>query len=119
MVELDFFWPLWEDLLSAVFQAEHGPDSQVVLVAVGDEVDTVAIELEVEKQCAALPRGSIAAKALAHSYVLIVADKAEVCLSPSTFSPSLELIDAKTAVPHFTNDRTLASHVVVELHTML
>lgn len=59
-------------------QAEHGPDSQVVLVAVGDEVDTVGLGQEVERQCRELPRDSIATKALAHSYIVIVKDMAEV-----------------------------------------
>jgi histidinol dehydrogenase len=63
------------DLLS---QAEHGPDSQVVLVAVGDEVDTGAIEREIVQQCLDLPRGTIAAKALSHSFVLVVKNMAEV-----------------------------------------
>ncbi|CAA6662827.1 unnamed protein product [Spirodela intermedia] len=48
------------DLLS---QAEHGPDSQVVLVVAGDGVDVGAIEEEIEKQCNSLPRGEFALKA--------------------------------------------------------
>eukprot|EP00249_Psilotum_nudum_P015368 c25290_g1_i1 orf=263-1456(-) len=62
------------DLLS---QAEHGPDSQVVLVAVG-HVDLEQIGFELRKQCRELPRGDIAAKALSHSYALVVSDMAEV-----------------------------------------
>jgi histidinol dehydrogenase len=65
------------DLLS---QAEHGPDSQVVLVAVGPKVDVKAISSEVERQCNALPRGDIASKALLNSFTLIAADKNEVSL---------------------------------------
>jgi histidinol dehydrogenase len=61
-----------------IVQAEHGPDSQVVLVAVGDEVDTVGLGQEVERQCRELPRDSIATKALSHSYIVIVKDMAEV-----------------------------------------
>lgn len=60
-------------------QAEHGPDSQVVLVGVGD-IDLEPIEAELRRQCEELPRGDTAAKALAHSYTLLVPDMAEVCL---------------------------------------
>lgn len=45
----------------------------MVLVAVGD-VDIAAVQEEVEKQCSALPRGGTAAKALAHSFTLVVPD---------------------------------------------
>ncbi len=50
----------------------------MVLVAVGDEVDTGAIEREIVQQCLDLPRGTIAAKALSHSFVLVVKNMAEV-----------------------------------------
>lgn len=60
------------DLLS---QAEHGKDSQVVLVALPG-VDLDAVAAEVETQRAALPRGDIAAEALGHSFVVKVDDKA-------------------------------------------
>lgn len=53
----------------------------MVFVAVGDDVDVEAIEAEVEAQCNALPRGSIAAKALQNSFTLIVSTKAEVKLA--------------------------------------
>ncbi|XP_042454323.1 histidinol dehydrogenase, chloroplastic-like [Zingiber officinale] len=56
------------DLLS---QAEHGPDSQVVLVIAGDGVNVDAILAEVSKQCDSLPRGEFASKALGHSFVHI------------------------------------------------
>lgn len=56
------------DLLS---QAEHGPDSQVLLVSdSGDLLDAVA--REVERQCATLPRVAIARQALAHSRLVRV-----------------------------------------------
>ncbi|XP_042437051.1 histidinol dehydrogenase, chloroplastic-like [Zingiber officinale] len=54
------------DLLS---QAEHGPDSQVVLVIAGDGVNVDAILAEVSKQCDSLPRGEFASKSLGHSFV--------------------------------------------------
>lgn len=67
-------------------QAEHGPDSQVVLVAVGDEVDITAIEREVERQCRELPRDTIAFKALSHSYIVVVKDMTEVMCSVHPWS---------------------------------
>ena len=57
------------DLLS---QAEHGADSQVVLVANHLEVVENVLS-EIEKQVIELPRGKIASKALEHS-ILIVQD---------------------------------------------
>jgi hypothetical protein len=56
------------DLLS---QAEHGPDSQVVLLALPG-VDLNAVEAEVQKQCDALPRNETARKALTHSVIVQV-----------------------------------------------
>jgi len=58
------------DLLS---QAEHGVDSQVVLVSTSKELmDTVA--LEIERQLAELPRKDIAAKAIDNSRLIYVED---------------------------------------------
>ena len=54
------------DLLS---QAEHGPDSQVVLVTVGP-FDTDAVTEAMERHLSDLPRASIARKALEHSYIV-------------------------------------------------
>lgn len=54
------------DLLS---QAEHGKDSQVVLVATTD-FDFVTLDAEIEGQLNELPRKQIAQQALEHSYIL-------------------------------------------------
>ena len=56
------------DLLS---QAEHGPDSQVILVA-NNKAIVDAIQLEIDLQLIALPRKDIAAKALANSKAIIL-----------------------------------------------
>jgi histidinol dehydrogenase len=56
------------DLLS---QAEHGPDSQVLLVSTSKVVVAKVLEA-VEAQLAALPRKGIAAKALENSRAIIV-----------------------------------------------
>ncbi|KAL2343698.1 hypothetical protein Fmac_004983 [Flemingia macrophylla] len=63
------------DLLS---QAEHGPDSQVVLVIAGEGVDLNGIQEELRKQCLSLPRGDFAAKALSHSFIVHAHDMLEV-----------------------------------------
>jgi histidinol dehydrogenase len=56
------------DLLS---QAEHGLDSQVILVA-NNKAIVDAIQLEIDLQLIALPRKDIAAKALANSKAIIL-----------------------------------------------
>ena len=58
------------DLLS---QAEHGVDSQVILVATSKQMID-AVEIEVEKQLEELPRKEIAKKAIANSKLIYVAD---------------------------------------------
>ncbi|MDG5768096.1 histidinol dehydrogenase [Balneolales bacterium ANBcel1] len=55
------------DLLS---QAEHGPDSQVVLVTVGD-LDPEPVNSELKKQLENLPRAETARKALSHSFEIV------------------------------------------------
>lgn len=56
------------DLLS---QAEHGPDSQVLLLSDDDRL-LAAVEKEIESQLAALPRAGIARQALAGSRLIKV-----------------------------------------------
>ena len=58
------------DLLS---QAEHGVDSQVILVSTSKNMID-AVEKEVEKQLQELPRKDIAEKAIANSKLIYVAD---------------------------------------------
>ena len=56
------------DLLS---QAEHGPDSQVVLVT-NNELLIKQVEVELATQAALLPRRSIIEKALANSQAIVL-----------------------------------------------
>lgn len=67
------------DLLS---QAEHGADSQVILVSTSKDL-IEKVEKEVESQLEVLPRKSIAEKAIAHSRLIYVEKKDD----------ALELID--------------------------
>ena len=59
------------DLLS---QAEHGADSQVVLVLTNEAI-AKQVEKEIEKQLQQLPRKAIAGKALENSKTIIVKDE--------------------------------------------
>jgi histidinol dehydrogenase len=61
------------DLLS---QAEHGPDSQVVLVSTSEAAISRAVE-EVLRQLEALPRKEIVRQALSHSKAFLVQDEGE------------------------------------------
>ncbi|EFJ21512.1 hypothetical protein SELMODRAFT_107041, partial [Selaginella moellendorffii] len=81
------------DLLS---QAEHGPDSQVVLVAVGS-VDLEAIEEQVYKQCQELPRGDIASVALGHSFIVVARGMAEACKFSNVYAPEHLIVNAEDA----------------------
>ncbi len=71
------------DLLS---QAEHGPDSQVILLSPSpDLLDKVAAE--VDRQCAALPRAAIAARALAQSRLIQVESLAQAVDVSNRYAP--------------------------------
>ncbi|KAK1315453.1 hypothetical protein QJS10_CPA06g00541 [Acorus calamus] len=82
------------DLLS---QAEHGPDSQVVLVIVGDDVDITSIQSEISKQCASLPRGEFATKALGHSYTVFARDMVEAISFSNLYAPEHLIVNVKDA----------------------
>lgn len=71
------------DLLS---QAEHGPDSQVILLS-DDEAVLDATALEVEHQLATLPRAEIARRALQHSRLIRVADIAQAIALSNDYAP--------------------------------
>uniref|UniRef100_A0A803KM15 Histidinol dehydrogenase, chloroplastic n=1 Tax=Chenopodium quinoa TaxID=63459 RepID=A0A803KM15_CHEQI len=82
------------DLLS---QAEHGPDSQVVLVVAGDGVNLSAIEDEISKQCQNLPRGDFAAKALSHSFIVFARDMVEAVSFSNLYAPEHLIINVQDA----------------------
>ena len=71
------------DLLS---QAEHGPDSQVILLSPSaDLLDRVAIE--VARQCAGLPRNAIASQALAQSRLIAVESLVQAVEASNRYAP--------------------------------
>ncbi|KAG2483756.1 hypothetical protein HYH03_017411 [Edaphochlamys debaryana] len=81
------------DLLS---QAEHGPDSQVVLVALPG-VDLAGVAAEVERQCSALPRNDTARKALGHSYAVQVSSRAEAIAFSNAYAPEHLIVNVEDA----------------------
>ncbi|KAG5015090.1 hypothetical protein JHK85_021226 [Glycine max] len=82
------------DLLS---QAEHGPDSQVVLVISGEGVDLNVIEEELNKQCQSLPRGEFAAKALSHSFIVYAHDMLESIKFSNLYAPEHLIVNTNDA----------------------
>lgn len=81
------------DLLS---QAEHGSDSQVMLVAMND-VDVAAIQAEVERQLKELPRRDVAARALENSHA-VVFDALDTALQfANTYAPEHLIINTANA----------------------
>ena len=79
------------DLLS---QAEHGPDSQVLLA--GDSAPLLdAVESEVSRQCAALPRRAVAGQALRHSRLIKVDAIAEAFEVSNRYAPEHLIIQVR------------------------
>ncbi|MBT1685097.1 histidinol dehydrogenase [Dawidia soli] len=71
------------DLLS---QAEHGEDSQVMLV-LNDARLLAPVEAEIERQLTQLPRRDIARKALANSRAVVLADRQQALDFVNTYAP--------------------------------
>ena len=71
------------DLLS---QAEHGPDSQVVLVTTSPELAD-RVEAAVTEQLAELPRGATTREAMAHARVLLARDLDEAFEISNRYAP--------------------------------
>lgn len=89
------------DLLS---QAEHGTDSQVVLVSTNENV-IQTIQTELEKQLAVLPRKELAAKALDNSKAILVKTNADAIDLLNEYAPEHLIIACA-------NDEQLSEQVV-------
>lgn len=90
------------DLLS---QAEHGVDSQVLLVTTSESLLT-AVQAEVELQLQALPRKEIAAAALENSRLVLVRTTAEAMALTNRYAPEhliLETADADVLATQVVN----------------
>lgn len=81
------------DLLS---QAEHGPDSQVILVS-DSEACIAQVGAEVQKQVLELPRKKIALKALQNSTSILLQDLAECVSFSNTYGPEHLIIATQNA----------------------
>ena len=77
------------DLLS---QAEHGIDSQVLLVCNSIEM-AQKVEAEVERQLALLPRKEIASQALEHSKAIVVPNDDEMMAVTNRYAPEHLIIE--------------------------
>ena len=81
------------DLLS---QAEHGVDSQVLLVTTS-EVLLTAVQDEVERQLALLPRKEIAAAALENSRLVLVGSTDEAMTISNRYAPEHLILETEDA----------------------
>ncbi len=79
------------DLLS---QAEHGVDSQVVLITTSEKL-LDEVEYEVQYQLSRLPRWQIAEKSLANSKLILVKDMDEVIELTNEYAPEHLIIETK------------------------
>lgn len=83
------------DLLS---QAEHGVDSQVILIAVGlDEAQLAAIEDELHNQAVTLPRVDIVRGAIEHSITLAVRTMEEAMDLSNQYAPEHLILQVEDA----------------------
>ncbi len=79
------------DLLS---QAEHGVDSQAILIT--DDKELIArVEAEVEAQLALLPRKEIAARSLENSKLILVKDMDEAMALTNEYAPEHLIIETR------------------------
>jgi histidinol dehydrogenase len=82
------------DLLS---QAEHGADSQVLLIASNRNiVDQVQVELD--QQLAVLPRANFATKALGHSKAMVVALREDAIQLINAYAPEHLILSVDNAL---------------------
>ncbi len=79
------------DLLS---QAEHGVDSQVVLITTSEKL-LHEVEYEVQHQLARLPRWQMAEKSLANSKLVLVKDMEEAIAMTNEYAPEHLIIETK------------------------
>jgi histidinol dehydrogenase len=81
------------DLLS---QAEHGPDSQVILITTNEQLIKEVVKV-MGKQLKALPRADIATKALDNSRAVLVNDTEEMLGFINYYAPEHLIISTKDA----------------------
>lgn len=79
------------DLLS---QAEHGADSQVILMTTSESFISDVL-FEIEQQLYALPRRELAEKALSHSRLILLRDEDEIVEMTNEYAPEHLLIETR------------------------
>ena len=79
------------DLLS---QAEHGADSQAMLITTSEAL-LDAVTAEVEKQLAALPRKELASRSLESSKLILVNDMQEAICMVNEYAPEHLIIETR------------------------
>lgn len=100
------------DLLA---QAEHGPDSQVVLVVPTAE-QAGEVEKEVERQLVALPRRELAAQSIANSLILVLPERADRLAYINAYAPE-HLILCMAEAREFARGITNAGSIFLGYHT--
>lgn len=79
------------DLLS---QAEHGADSQAILLTSSEEL-ALKVEVEVERQLAELPRKELAQKSINNSKIVILKNDDEIIDLTNLYAPEHLIIETK------------------------
>jgi len=90
------------DLLA---QAEHGDDSQVILVTENEKMVALTF-IEIEKQLEMLPRKNIAKQALSHSKAIVVENHIKAFEFINTYAPEHLIIasdESEKYIPHIRN----------------
>jgi histidinol dehydrogenase len=82
------------DLLS---QAEHGADSQVLLVASNKNI-IEQVQLEIEQQLTNLPRQDFASKALSHSKAIVIALREDAIQLINAYAPEHLILSVDNAL---------------------
>ena len=82
------------DLLS---QAEHGADSQVLLIASNNNI-VEQVQLELAQQLAELPRADFATKALGHSKAIVIALREDAIQLINAYAPEHLILSVDNAL---------------------
>ena len=82
------------DLLS---QAEHGADSQVLLIASNRNI-VEQVQLELTQQLANLPRADFATKALGHSKAIVIASREDAIQLINAYAPEHLILSVDNAL---------------------
>ena len=82
------------DLLS---QAEHGADSQVLLIASNSNI-VEQVQLELSQQLANLPRADFATKALGHSKAIVIASREDAIQLINAYAPEHLILSVDNAL---------------------